>query len=349
MTLVVRHARRELARMLVVCALVTPAAACSGFQSALDPRGPRADAVAKLNWSLVTVATVVYVTVIGALIYALWRAARRRVPEQGHVHRESAEQAGTMKRGVVIGIAATAVILLSFVVASVSTGSADSRIAGNKPLRIDVVGHQWWWEVKYSDPDPHNITETANEIHVPVGRPVLIKLTSQDVIHSFWAPNLAGKKDLVPGHETITWFLADSAGVYRGQCAEFCGHQHANMAFYIVAEPRVQFESWLEKERSEAQQPSDSLTLAGAQVFLSGPCALCHTISGTSAAGNIGPNLTHLASRRTIAAGTLPNNRGNLAGWILDPQGIKPGAKMPPTQLEPHALRALLAYLESLK
>jgi cytochrome c oxidase subunit 2 len=330
-------------------ALALVAAGCSGFQSALDPKGPRAEAVARLHWSLVTVATVVYVIVVSALLYALWRAYRRDVPVGGDVHRETPEQAETMKRGVVVAVAVTAVVMLAFVFASVSTGSADARIQGSKPLRIDVVGHQWWWEVKYPDPDPHNDATTANEIHVPVGRTVMIKMTSQDVIHSFWAPNIAGKKDLIPGHETRTWFRADSAGVYRGQCAEFCGHQHANMAFYIVAEPRVQFESWLEKQRGEAEKPTDSLRLAGERVFLAGPCAICHTISGTGAGGNIGPDLTHLASRRTIAAGTLPNNTGNLAGWILDPQSIKPGVKMPPTRLEPQQLQALLAYLENLK
>jgi cytochrome c oxidase subunit 2 len=329
--------------VLVVCA------ACSGFQSALDPKGPRAEAVARLHWSLVTVATVVYVIVISALIYALWRASRRPVPDQGDAHRETPEQADTMKRGVVVAAAVTVVVMLSFVVASVSTGSAVARVGGNRPLRIDVVGHQWWWEVKYPDPDPHNNAETANEIHVPVGRAVLIKLTSDDVIHSFWAPNLAGKKDLIPGHETVTWFRADTAGVYRGQCAEFCGHQHANMAFFVVAEPRLQFESWLQKQRGEAQQPSDSLAQAGERVFLSGPCAVCHTISGTGAGGKVGPDLTHLASRLTIAAATLPNNTGNLAAWILDPQSIKPGSKMPPTSLDPQSLQALLAYLETLK
>jgi cytochrome c oxidase subunit 2 len=336
-------------RTLLRCGFVVLAAACSGFQSALDPKGPRADAVAKLHWSLLTVATVVYVVVIGGLIYALWRGVRRPVPEQGDVHRETPEQSGTMTRAVGIAAAITVVVMLSFVFTSVSTESADARISGNKPLRIDVVGHQWWWEVRYPDPDPHNDAQTANEIHVPVGRPVLIKLTSQDVIHSFWAPNLAGKKDLIPGHETVTWFQADTAGVYRGQCAEFCGHQHAKMAFFIVAEPRLQFESWLQKERGEAQTPSDSVTQTGERVFLSGPCAVCHTISGTGAAGTVGPDLTHLASRRSIAAGTLPNNTGNLAGWILDPQSIKPGAKMPPTQLDPQALQALLAYLGTLK
>jgi cytochrome c oxidase subunit II len=325
------------------------ASACSGFQSVLDPKGPRAEAVAKLHWSFVIVATIVYVIVLGILLWALWYASHRPLPIEGHPHRETEAQAATMKWGVITAVAITTVILITFLFIDVSTGSALARLGGTKPLRIDVVGHQWWWEVKYVDPDPHNLVETANEIHVPTGRPVLIKMTSSDVIHSFWAPNLSGKKDLIPGHQTITWFRADSAGVYRGQCAEFCGHEHAKMAFFIVAEPKTKFESWLQSQREEAKQPADSLQQQGERVFLTGPCAMCHTVSGTGAGGTVGPNLTHLASRRTIAAGTLPNNTGNLAGWILDPQSIKPGVKMPPTKLDPPSLQALLAYLENLK
>jgi cytochrome c oxidase subunit 2 len=340
--------RNAPSRCALCCAALT-FGACTGFQSALDPKGPRAEAVAKLHWTLTGIAAVVYVVVISALVYALWRASRRPPVVDEHFHHETPEQAGVMKRGVIIGVAATVVIMLTFVVVSVSTGSTLAKVGGDKPLRIDVVGHQWWWEVKYDDPDPHNIVETANEIHVPVGRPVLIKMTSTDVIHSFWAPNLAGKKDLIPGHETRTWFRADSAGVYRGQCAEFCGHQHAKMAFYVVAEPKLEFEKWLDQQRSEASTPTDSLTQTGERVFLSGSCAMCHTISGTGAGGTIGPNLTHLASRRTIAAGTLPMTTGNLAGWILDPQSIKPGVKMPPNQIDPQSLQALLAYLGTLK
>ena len=336
-------------RHWAVCCAVLSVGACSGFQSALDPKGPRAEAVAKLHWTLTAIATVVYVVVIGALIFALWRATHRAPVLDEHEHHETPEQAGVMKRGVIIAVAATVVIMLAFVVVSVSTGSTLAKVGGTKPLRIDVVGHQWWWEVKYDDPDVHNIVNTANEIHVPVGRPVLIKMTSTDVIHSFWAPNLAGKKDLIPGHETRTWFRADSAGIYRGQCAEFCGYQHAKMAFYIVAEPRLDFEKWLGQQRESAKMPTDSLTQSGERVFLSGSCAMCHTISGTGAGGTVGPDLTHLASRRTIAAGTLPLTTGNLAGWILDPQSIKPGAKMPPNQIDPQSLQALLAYLGTLK
>jgi cytochrome c oxidase subunit 2 len=319
------------------------------LQSALDPKGPKAEAVWRLNRFLLITAAVVYIAVIGVLLFALRRATTRQVTFADDDAEEPQRERARI-RWVAASVAATALILLLFIFVDVSTARSISRVGGEKPLRIDVVGHQWWWAVKYPDTaTPQNIIETANEIHVPVGRAVFIKMTSADVIHSFWAPNLDGKKDLIPGHETRTWFRADSAGVYRGQCAEFCGHQHAKMAFFVVAEPRIQFEHWLESQKSEASEPSDSLAREGERVFLSGSCAMCHTISGTSAGSKFGPDLTHLASRRTIAAGTLPNNAGNLAGWILDPQSIKPGAKMPANKLDPQSLRALVAYLGTLK
>ncbi|MFL5508696.1 MAG: cytochrome c oxidase subunit II, partial [Gemmatimonadaceae bacterium] len=291
----------------------------------------------------------VYVVVIAGLLFAMRRASTRPLAF-AHDDIEEADRERTRIRWVASAAAASALILLLFMFVDVSAARSLSQVGGLRPLRIDVVGHQWWWEVKYPDlGNPHNTVETANEIHVPVGRPVFIKMTSDDVIHSFWAPNLDGKKDLIPGHETRTWFRADTAGVYRGQCAEFCGHQHAKMAFFIVAEPRAKFESWLTSQQSPASTPTDSLAQAGERVFLSASCAMCHSISGTGAGSKYGPDLTHLASRRTIASGTLPNNVGNLAGWILDPQSIKPGAKMPPNQLDPAALQALLAYLGTLK
>jgi len=340
--------RRSLARggaLLVVGVL----SGCSGFQSALDPKGPKSATVSHLTLFLVITAAVVYVIVIGALFLALRRASRRPVA----FARDDSEEPGRERdrvRWVTIAAGASALVLLLFMFVDVSAARSISQVGGLRPLRIDVVGHQWWWEVKYPDEaNPQNIVETANEIHVPVGRPVFIKMTSRDVIHSFWAPNLDGKKDLIPGHETRTWFRADTAGVYRGQCAEFCGHQHAKMAFFIVAEPRAKFESWLTSQQSPASTPGDSLAQAGERVFLSGTCAMCHAISGTGASSHYGPDLTHLASRRTIASGSLPNTVGNLAGWILDPQSIKPGAKMPPNQLDPQALQALLAYLGTLK
>jgi cytochrome c oxidase subunit 2 len=184
---------------------------------------------------------------------------------------------------------------------------------------------------------------------VPVGLPVVLELRSSDVIHSFWVPNLGVKRDMIPGEETSVWFQADSAGVYRGQCAEFCGHQHAKMAVLVIAEPADSFRAWLARQRDTAATPVDSLAQRGQEVFLSTSCVMCHAIQGTPAGSRVGPNLTHLAGRRTLAAGTLPNTRGNLAGWIVDPQRIKPGARMPPNSLEPDDLQALLAYLESLR
>ncbi|HYC53077.1 MAG TPA: c-type cytochrome, partial [Gemmatimonadaceae bacterium] len=189
----------------------------------------------------------------------------------------------------------------------------------------------------------------ANEIHVPTGQPVLIELASNDVIHSLWVPSLGGKKDLIPRYKDTLWFQADTPGVYRGQCAEFCGHQHAKMGVEVIAHPPAEFQQWLARNRLPAPHPTDTVTQRGQEVFLAGSCVLCHAITGTRATSHAGPDLTHLASRRRIAAGTLPNSRGNLAAWILDPQSIKPGANMPSNPLSPSDLEALLAYLETLK
>jgi cytochrome c oxidase subunit 2 len=174
-------------------------------------------------------------------------------------------------------------------------------------------------------------------------------MAARDVIHSFWVPNLSGEKDLIPGKTTETWIQADAPGVYRGQCAEFCGHQHAKMAMEVVAESPEAFEQWAAHMREPAATPSDSMRQAGRQVFVASSCSNCHAVGGSPASGHVGPDLTHLASRHTIAAATLPNTRGNLAGWILDPQQIKPGAMMPPNSLDPDQLQSLLAYLEGLK
>ena len=193
------------------------------------------------------------------------------------------------------------------------------------------------------------IVTTANEIHVPVGRPVQFELHSTDVIHSFWAPNFNGKKDLIPGHPTTLLITASRAGTFRGQCAEYCGAQHAHMRFVMVAEPVAAFDGWLAAQRQPSAAPGTEEEKKGLQVFTSSSCVLCHTIQGTSARGTVGPNLTHIASRPRLAAGTLPNNEGHLGGWILDPQQIKPGAHMPQNNLSPADLKALLSYLETLK
>jgi cytochrome c oxidase subunit 2 len=347
------HARHripyELAIRCAVIALGIASSGCSGIQSALDPKGPKAAGVLHLTWFLVGTAAIVYVVVVAMLFYVLRRGSRSLTDLDEEPGAEAIGHERGMKTWVVAATVLTTLILIAFVFVDLSTARSLSTVGGASPLRIDVVGHQWWWEVKYPDPDPQNDIETANEIHVPVGRAVLIKMKSSDVIHSFWAPNLDGKKDLIPGHETVTWFRADTVGVYRGQCAEFCGYEHAKMAFYVVAEPRIEFERWLAQQRAEASTPGDSLAQDGERVFLSSSCAMCHTIAGTGAGSNNGPDLTHLASRRTIAAGTLPNTGANLESWILAPQTIKPGAKMPANQIDPQSLRALVAYLQGLK
>jgi cytochrome c oxidase subunit 2 len=222
-------------------------------------------------------------------------------------------------------------------------------LESKNPITVQVIGHQWWWEVQYPNTDASMWITTANEIHVPVGKPIVLLTSSRDVIHSFWAPNLQGKRDLIPGYQTAIWFQADKEGVYRGQCAEFCGAQHAHMAFYIVAEPMDKFQQWLLGQRDPAPEPSSEVTKHGRDVFLSGTCIMCHTIRGTNAGSRVGPDLTHLASRSYIAAGTLPNNPGSLGGWISDPQSIKPGVRMPPNPLKSEDLQALVAYLQTLK
>jgi cytochrome c oxidase subunit II len=314
-------------------------------QSVLSPAGPRAASTARLVWFSFIVAGAVYLLTIGALFWAMSRA-RRRERTGGALPPESHRN---MTLGVGGALAVSVVILLVFLGYDLAVVSARDPVPKRHPLTIEVNGHQWWWEVHYADTSAHGRFETANEIHIPVGEPVLFLLSSQDVIHSLWVPNLAGKKDLIPGYTQSFWFQADSAGVYRGQCAEFCGDQHAKMALFIVAEPREQYRAWVALQQQSSRPPSDSATARGQEVFLTSPCVMCHTIGGTPAGSHNGPDLTHLASRRTIAAGTLPNNRGNLAGWILDPQRIKPGSKMPANMLEPKDLDALLTYLQSLR
>jgi cytochrome c oxidase subunit 2 len=214
---------------------------------------------------------------------------------------------------------------------------------------IRVIGHQWWWEVRYDGATPGEMFTTANEIHIPVGTPIKLSLESTDVIHSFWVPSLAGKQDLIPGHNNSIELLAQKPGVYRGQCAEFCGLQHAHMGLLVVAEPTQAFEQWQAAQRAAAAQPQEDERAKGAQVFVSKPCALCHTIRGTSAGGNFGPDLTHLGSRAYIGADVLPLTMGSLAAWIADPHGVKPGVNMPPVHLKPDELNAVTAYLIGLK
>ena len=314
-----------------------------GAHSAHVPAGPHAGLIDRLGDLMYGTAGVVFVLVVAALLAAAFR--RRRADEDPH----DPARERRMTRVILGAAAVTAAVLFVVMLMNFATGRQLTASPGPEALQIRLTGHQWWWEVEYRDSVASNWASTANEIHVPVGRPVVLELRSADVIHSFWAPNLGVKRDLIPGEETSVWFRADTAGVYRGQCAEFCGHQHAKMALLVIAEPPDSFARWLARQRDTASTPTDSVAVRGQEVFLGSSCVMCHAIQGTPAGSRVGPGLTHLAGRRTLGAGTLPNTRGNLAGWIVDPQRIKPGVRMPPNALSPDDLQALLAYLETLE
>jgi cytochrome c oxidase subunit 2 len=312
-------------------------------QSVLSPAGIQASSIHALWLFMLWVAIAVFVLVLAVLVMAIVRARRGRPGER------SATSDKTLMRGVGVAVGVTVVTLLVLLVASVLTGRAVGALHASSAVTIELTGHQWWWEVQYEDAIPSRRVVTANELHIPVNRPVVLKVTSRDVIHSFWVPNLQGKRDLIPGYTTALWLQADRRGVFRGQCAEFCGMQHAHMALEVVSESDRDFGAWLEAMRQPAPEPDDALTSRGRDVFMQARCAACHTIRGTDAAGRIAPDLTHLASRRTLAAGTLPNTADHLAGWIRDPQRAKPGNQMPPNPLADDNLRALVAYLETLR
>jgi cytochrome c oxidase subunit 2 len=342
--------------LLILCVatalLIFLASGCNGIQSALDPAGPQAGNIGWLWWVMFYTLTAVYVIVMCILTVAFfrWQSSGERAPGTLSLKPDASEE-HRISRVVFGGIAFTTVILFALLVSSFVTGRALHQIAAKSEdgLTLEVTGHQWWWEVKYDNPTPSRIVTTANEIHIPVGRPVQLKLRSQDVIHSFWVPNLNGKTDLVPGHLTTSWIRADRPGVFRGQCAEYCGLQHAHMAFTVVVESADQFQKWYDAQLLPATQPTTPEQVRGQQVFLTTTCIMCHRIQGTDAGGAVGPDLTHIASRLTLGAGTLGNTRGHLAGWIVDSQAIKPGNRMPPNVLDPLDLQTLLDYLQSLK
>ena len=316
------------------------------MHSIFAPMSPQAAAVTHLWWWMFGVGAFIWVLVT---VLALWAArARFGVREPDALMHVAPAAHRRAERVVSGGIFATVLILGGFLAYDFSVGRA-LAVHPAHALTIQVTGHQWWWDALYEDPDPSKQVETANEIHVPVGEPVQLKLVAADVIHSFWAPNLNGKRDLIPGYASTLWFRADTAGIYRGQCAEFCGLQHAKMAFYIIAEPRVKFMAWLAAASTPPAPPTDSGLIAGRRVFMSSGCALCHTIGGTDARATLGPGLTHFKSRATLAAGTLANTRANLTRWIRDPNAIKPGVRMPAIPLNDAQLNALVSYLETLK
>jgi len=327
-------------RPMLLLLLLLEAGACGGASpSTLRPEGPGAHRVAGLWWFMFWVSVVV-VAVVTALIVigVLPRRQRRTTGVPG-----TPRWAGRM---VLIGGVLAPVVVLSVLWVLTLTGmSALSQPVRPQAMRVQVIGHQFWWEVRYPE---HGIV-TANDVHIPSGLPVEIELTTADVIHSFWIPQLAGKTDLISGRTNTMWVQADRPGVYRGQCAEYCGLQHANMIFYVVADPPGAFQDWLARERQPATTPTEPLASQGQQVFLSSACVGCHSVQGTEASGQVGPDLTHFGSRISIGAGAVANTPENLTQWISDSQSIKPGNEMPPIPLSPEELRAVVAYLEGLE
>jgi cytochrome c oxidase subunit II len=284
-----------------------------------------------------------------AVLAVLALALLRRPAGEPHEERQLRTERRLIVGGGIVLPVAIAVVLMGL---NVGYGAATAGWSGRPTgvelgngADVEIVGHRFWWEIRYR----REGFVTANELHIPVGRPISLSLTSIDVIHSFWVPQLHGKMDLTPGHTTYLVLEADRPGVYRGVCAEFCGVQHALMGFLVIAQEDEEYEAWLERQAQPAAEPETEQAQLGLQVFFDAGCAACHAIAGTEAEGRLGPDLTHFGSRRTIGAATLPNTRGHLGGWIVDAQTIKPGNLMPPMRVDSGELLALLEFLEGLE
>ena len=294
------------------------------------------------------VCAVTYVLVIGFLALTILR--RRRADDANVVETGRHHQSHPLMRTTLIGWAALIGIgLAALAVASFVTDRSMAEAATGEKLSVTVTGNQWWWDIVYNSADASKTLHTANELHLPVGVPTRILLNSNDVIHSFWAPSLGGKQDLIPGRQNDITIVPQKTGIFRGQCAEYCGTQHAHMALVVVVDTYPDFLKWWQHQLQPAVAPANPLTLAGYKYVTSGPCSTCHNIGGTPASGTVAPDLTHLASRKSLVAGTMPMSTGNLYGWVADPQSLKPGNKMPTIGLEPDQLHAVVAYLETLK
>ncbi|MES2495833.1 MAG: cytochrome c oxidase subunit II [Pseudomonadota bacterium] len=318
-----------------------PGRADAGFARALegwpppvlDPAGPYSEPVTLLAWALFIGGTIVLVVVLAALSVALFGSSglKRRL--------------GGEKAIWIGGIAFPVVVLTGLLIWGLSL---TSHLAAGKPtgqeMRVRIVGEMWWWRVHYLDRQGRETVRDANELHIPTGMPVMLELQSADVIHSFWVPRLGGKMDMIPGRTNRLMIQADRPGIYKGQCAEYCGGPHALMGFLVIAHTPEDFARW--KASRRPAPIVDPVARRGAALFETSGCAACHVIRGTRAQGLAGPDLTHVGSRHSLGAGILPNNPGTLAGWIADSQAIKPGNRMPPyRQLGAEDLNALTRYL----
>ncbi|MEN3275124.1 MAG: cytochrome c oxidase subunit [Massilia sp.] len=305
------------------------------LQSVLHPAGPDAAIIAQLTWVLFAGGTLIFVAVMALVVLAMRRTARPVRP-----------RVWILGAGIAFPVTVLSALLVWSTLRSAELTPQTSRGA----MSIGVTAKMWWWEVRYHDPASGREVAAANEIRIPVGKPVYLGLTSSDVIHSLWVPALNGKMDTIPGRINGLTLQADKPGIYRGQCAEYCGEQHARMALHVVAMPQAEFDRWLANEARPARAPDSALLERGRAAFLAQRCQSCHTIRGVAEDSRLGPDLTHVGSRMHIGAGTLRNHRGTLAGWIADPQAIKPGVRMPAAlDIDGETLNALATYLEHLK
>lgn len=311
----------------------------------LSSAGERAHAIVPLTWFTLWVSILVVITIAALLGLGIWRAGRNGGAEETRAAPLTAPHGGS--RWIGIGLAISAVPLAVTLVWTMVTLAAVAEPSRQPPLVLDVTGHQWWWEVTYNAAEPDQVFSTANEIHVPVNTRVLVRLHGADVIHSFWVPKLTGKTDTIPGQVNTSWLEAEQPGRYLGQCAEYCGWQHAHMGLEVIAQSAADFAAWRRQQVQPAPAPQNASQQRG-QALVEYRCGLCHEVRGTAAGSHVGPDLTHLQSRRTIAAGLLPNNAGTLSGWIEDAQGLKPGNQMPNQNLSAEQLGDVVAYLETL-
>ncbi len=314
-------------------------------QSAVSPASHSAADIASLFWWMMGGAAIGLALVVALLFWSVRRRKRLGFGSDTTGPKPGETRAVTVVVlfGIVIPIVVLVVLFVISDIFVIQTTEAPAATATRRT--IVVTGHQWWWEVSY----PGTPAVTANEIHIPAGVPVRVLVRSADVIHSFWVPRLNRTIDAIPGRTNQIELDADKAGRYRGQCDEFCGLQHAHMVFYVDAQPPAVFSRWLANQAKPAAKPANAEARLGEQTFMQGPCQSCHTIRGTDAHGDVGPDLTHLAGRSTIGAGTLPNRPASLATWIEHSQSVKPGNDMPNIELSRSRLRALLAYLDGLR
>lgn len=313
--------------------------------SILSPQGPAARALADIGWPVLLLFLAVTGVMWGLLV---WLVVRRR---GSYADQVATSADGTGTRWILIGGFATPAIVLALIF--VATLGALKAFPVHEPdhrePQIRVIGHRWWWEIEYLYGGVHERVKSATELHIPAGEPVDIELVTRDVIHSFWVPDLHGKVDLLPHMRTRIRIQADRPGIYRGKCAEFCGTQHTNMTFHVIAQEKPVFDAWLTRERQPAAEPVSDAARQGATVFATRACALCHTVRGSGANGLVGPDLTHFGSRRWIA-GPMPNNEAYLRAWVTHAQSLKPGVVMPSIlDFTGEELHALTAYLRELK